>query len=64
MLKLGMALAILTILAALSWFTLSDMRVRLVTLAVMGGFAVKIWTEHKRRSLEEQDSSSGTVGRE
>jgi hypothetical protein len=64
MLKLGAALAMLAVLAALSWMTLSDTRFRWVAFLVLGGCAVKIWIEHKRRMLEEQDSNSGRAGRE
>ena len=61
MIKLGAAFVMLAVLAALSWTTLSDPRFRALTLVVLGGCAVKIWIEHKRRLLEEQD---GRVGRE
>ncbi len=61
MLKLGAALVLLAVLAAASWMTLRDFRFRAVTLLVLGGCAVKIWIEHKRRVLEEQD---GRIGRE
>ncbi|HUS18129.1 MAG TPA: hypothetical protein VMZ25_00625 [Terriglobales bacterium] len=61
MVKLGSALVMLAVLAGVSWATLSDPRFRVVTLLVLGGCAVKIWVEHKRRVLEEQD---GRLGRE
>ena len=64
MLKLGAALVVLAMLAAVSWITLTDPRFRVVTLLVLGGCAVKIWIEHKRRWLDEQEGSNGRLGRE
>jgi hypothetical protein len=57
MIKLGSALVMLAGLGILSWTTLSDPRFRAVTLVILGGVALKIWIEHKRRILEEQDGS-------
>ena len=54
MIKLGSALVMLAILAGVSWVTLTDPRFRVVTLVVIGGCAVKIWIEHRRRMLEGQ----------
>jgi len=53
-LNFGAALAMVGGLAVLSWVTLSDPRIRAVTLLVLGACAVKIWIEHKRRMLEGQ----------
>ena len=59
MIKLGSALVMLAGLAAMSWVTLSDPRFRAGTLLVLGGCAVKIWIERRRRILDEQDGSNG-----
>jgi hypothetical protein len=61
MIKLGSALVMLAILAVVSWMTLDEPRFRAVPLVVIGGCAVKIWIDHKRKVLEEQD---GRLGRE
>jgi hypothetical protein len=52
MMKFGVSLVLLAVLGIASWMTLSDPRFRAVTLVVLGGCAVKIWIEHKRRMLE------------
>ena len=59
MIKLGSALMMLAALAVVSWVTLTDPRFRAVTLLVLGGCAVKIWIERKRRILEEQIGRAG-----
>ena len=35
------------VLGLLSWLTLSDLRIRLVTLAILAMFAVKTWVRRK-----------------
>ncbi|HUQ50392.1 MAG TPA: hypothetical protein VM056_06745 [Terriglobales bacterium] len=59
MIRFGLALAMLAGLAALSWYTLPDPKVRAVTLIVLGGCAVKIWIEQKRRWMEEKAGNNG-----
>jgi len=39
--RLAIALAAYAVLALLSWMTISDQRIRLVTLAILAMFAVK-----------------------
>jgi hypothetical protein len=41
--RLWMAMAAYVALGVLSWMTLTDSRVRLATLAVLGLFALKTW---------------------
>ena len=45
--RLAMALAAYVVLAVLVWSTISDSRIRLVTLAILGMFAVKTWLHRK-----------------
>jgi len=45
-----MALAAFVALGVLSWTTLSDPRIRLVTLAVLALFALKTWV-HRRDAI-------------
>ena len=46
--RLWLALGGLLILATLAWVTLSDQRVRLVTVLILFVFAVKVVIAHKR----------------
>ena len=45
--RLVIALAALVALGVLSWTTISDQRIRLVTLAILAMFAVKTWVRRK-----------------
>ena len=45
--RLILAFAAYAMLAALAFATLSDQRVRLVTLAILAMFAVKTWVRRK-----------------
>ncbi|HUJ94623.1 MAG TPA: hypothetical protein VLW84_05110 [Terriglobales bacterium] len=45
--RLAMALAAYVAIGILVWSTISDSRVRLVTLAILGMFAVKTWLHRK-----------------
>jgi hypothetical protein len=45
--RLLMALAAYAVLGVLSWTTLTDQRIRLATLAILGLFAVKTWIRRK-----------------
>ena len=42
-----MALAAFAVLGGLAWTTLSDSRIRLATLAILGLFAFKTWIRRK-----------------
>ncbi|HTD24766.1 MAG TPA: hypothetical protein VK738_19080 [Terriglobales bacterium] len=55
MTKLGIALTIYVGIAILAWFTLSDQRIRLVTLAILGLFAIRTVTHEFRRRAEAED---------
>ena len=45
--RLAMALLAYVALAVLTWTTISDQRVRLVTIAILAMFAVKTWVRRK-----------------
>jgi hypothetical protein len=45
--RLLLALVAFAVLAGLAWTTLSDERIRLVTLAILGLFALKTWLRRK-----------------
>ena len=45
--RLVVALAAFAALGILSWTTISDQRIRLVTLAVLAMFALKTWVRRK-----------------
>ena len=45
--RLMVALAAFVALGVLSWNTISDQRIRLVTLAVLAMFALKTWVRRK-----------------
>ncbi len=50
--RFAIAMTIYAVLGLLAWQTLSDEKIRLVTLAVLGLFAVKTILHHHRESLE------------
>jgi len=45
--RLLVAFVAFAVLAGLAWTTLSDERIRLVTLAILGLFALKTWLHRK-----------------
>jgi len=56
--RLIIALAAFVALGVLSWNTISDQRIRLVTLAVLAMFALKTWV--RRKDVLHSDGSSDT----
>ena len=52
------ALIAYAVLAVLALTTLSDMRIRIATLAVLGLFAVKTWM--RRKDVMHPDGESGS----
>ena len=54
--RLLVAWVAFVVLAGLAWATLSDERIRLVTLAILGLFAVKTWL-HRKDYLRARDDS-------
>ena len=53
-----MALVAYVVLGILSWATISDQRIRLMTLAILALFAVKTWVRRKD-TLHGSDESQG-----
>ena len=47
MTRLAIAMAAFAALAVLSWLTLSDQRIRLVTLLIVALFALRTWVRRK-----------------
>jgi hypothetical protein len=56
--RLWIACVVFAVLTGLAWTTLSDERIRLVTLAILGLFAVKTWLHRKDYLRERNDSDS------
>jgi len=56
--RLVVAFVAFAVLAGLAWTTLSDERIRLVALAILGLFAVKTWLHRKEYLRAEDDSDS------
>jgi hypothetical protein len=53
--RLVVAFVAFTVLAALAWRTLPDERIRAVTLAILGLFAVKTWLHRKELSQPPEE---------
>jgi len=56
--RLVVALTAFVALGILSWTTISDQRIRLVTLAVLAMFALKTWV--RRKDVLHSDGGSDT----
>jgi hypothetical protein len=54
---LAIALSVYAVLGGLAWTTLSDQRIRLVTLAILALFAVKSWV--RRKDIMHPDGNGG-----
>jgi hypothetical protein len=58
--RLRLALGIYVALALLAWFTLSDSKIRIITIAILAMFAVRTLTFSKRSAQtdkpDERDS--------
>jgi hypothetical protein len=54
--RLYISLAVFVALGILAWTTISDQRIRLVTLAILGMFAVKTWVRRKDTMHSKNDS--------
>jgi hypothetical protein len=57
--RLAIAMALYAGLGVLVWTTLSDQRIRLVTLAILALFAVKSWVRRKDVVHPDGDSRRG-----
>jgi hypothetical protein len=56
--RLALAMAAYVVLAALSWTTIGDERIRLATLAVLALFAVKTWVRRKEVMHPDGDDAN------
>jgi hypothetical protein len=56
--RLAMALVAYVALGVLCWTTISDTRIRLMTLAILGLFAVKTWVRRKDVMHPDGESDS------
>ena len=56
--RLVIAFAAYVALGILTWSTISDQRIRLVTLAILAMFAVKTWV--RRKDVLHSDGGSDT----
>jgi len=45
--RLAMAMIAYAVLGGLTWATISDQRIRLITFLILGLFAVKTWVRRK-----------------
>jgi uncharacterized membrane protein YfcA len=52
--RLLIAMAAFVALGVLAWTTLSDRRIRLVTLAVLAMFALKTWVRRKEAAAADE----------
>ena len=51
--RFSIALALFGSLGLLAWFTLSDPKIRGLTLVLLAMFALKTWLHHRREALEK-----------
>ncbi len=51
-----MAMIAFVVLGAAAWMTLTDQRLRLMTLAILGMFAVKTWLRRRDATRLKADS--------
>jgi hypothetical protein len=56
--RLAMALVAYVALGALTWTTISDQRIRLVTIAILAMFAIKTWV--RRNDVIHSNGQSET----
>ena len=54
--RLHIALAVFAVLGVLAWATISDQRIRLATLAILGMFALKSWFRRKDAPGSNRDT--------
>jgi hypothetical protein len=54
--RLYISLGVFVALGILAWTTIGDQRIRLVTLAILGMYAVKTWVRRKDTMHSNKDS--------
>jgi len=58
--KFAVAMAIFAALELLSWLTLSDEKIRVVAMVIIGMFAARTWVHHRREMLADAQSKIGS----
>ena len=58
--KFAIAMAMFAALELLAWLTLSDHKIRLVAMAIIGMFALRTWAHHRRELLASADEKAGS----
>ena len=58
--KFAVAMAMFAALELLSWLTLSDHKVRLVAMLLIGMFAMRTWAHHRREQLASAQHDVGS----
>jgi hypothetical protein len=53
-------MAMFALLELLSWRTLSDEKVRVAAMAIIGLFAVRTWVQHRRELLARTSEKIGS----
>jgi hypothetical protein len=53
--RFSITLSLFAVLALLAWLTLSDQKIRGLTLVLLAMFAVKSWLHHRRMALEKPE---------
>jgi hypothetical protein len=51
-------MAMFALLELLSWRTLSDQKVRVVAMAIIGMFAIRTWVHHRRELLASTEGKA------
>ena len=61
--RFGVAMLTYAVIAVLAATTLSDTKIRGVTLAVLAMFALRTWVQHRKQQLDAQNDkqSSGPM---
>jgi uncharacterized membrane protein YfcA len=54
--RLSIAMIAFVVLGAAAWMTLTDQRLRLMTLAILGMFAVKTWLRRREATRLKAES--------
>ncbi len=58
MIGFSTAMVLFGVVALLAWTTLPDERIRITTLLVLGLFALRTWSHHRRQMREQRDESA------
>jgi uncharacterized protein YhhL (DUF1145 family) len=61
MIRFSTAMVLFGVVALLAWTTLSNERVRGVTLLVLGLFAVRTWAHRRRQVRQQQEENAAEL---